>query len=158
MIRTLFITLGCLLVAGLFSIPAAAQGVEPPSKAPRWRGDQAPAVNPATFQGAEETGRYGTTFGRGLHKLGRGVLNFFTGPLEIPKRMAMVWRDTDPVTGIVVGGIEGFGWFIARSMTGAYDVLTFPIPVPANYAPLMDPEFVLPEVWGASVPGFAGDR
>ena len=73
MIRTLFITLGCLILAGLFSIPAAAQGVEPPSEAPRWRGDQAPAVNPATFQDAEEAGRYGTTFGRGLHKLGRGV-------------------------------------------------------------------------------------
>ena len=158
MTRTRILAVALVALITLALMPAAAQTVQAPSQAPAYRGSQAPVVNPYTFQDSEEVGRTHTTFGRQLHKLGRGLVNFITGPLEIPKRIAQVWRDTDPFTGAVVGGIEGFGWAIARSVTGIYDVFTFPIPVPANYEPLMVPEFVLPELWGATVPGFAGDR
>jgi putative exosortase-associated protein (TIGR04073 family) len=139
--------------------PAPARvEVQRPTQAPSYRGTQAPVVNPITFQGSETASRTNTAFGRGLHKLGRGILNTFTGFLEVPKRIAQVWRDTDPVTGAVVGGIEGLGWGLARTATGIYDIVTFPIPVPANYEPLMQPEFVMPELWGATIPGLAGDR
>ena len=148
------------LAACLFALAAVAtaQRVYTPDRAPANRGSQAPIINPHTFQDSEEVGRTNTTFGRQLHKLGRGVLNTFTGVLEIPKRIAQVWRDTDPVTGAVVGSIEGAGWAVARIATGVFDIVTFPIPVPPNYEPLMEPEYVLPELWGATVPGLAGDR
>jgi len=158
MIRTLTITLATAALAAAMALPAAAQGVTPPSGPPHWRGAEPPVTNPHTFQDSEQTGRHGTAFGGQLHKLGRGIINTVTGPLEIPKRIAQVWRDTDPITGAVVGGIEGFGWAVGRSATGIYDILTFPIPVPDNYAPIMEPEFILPQLWGATVPGFAGDR
>lgn len=152
---TLTLTLACLALIILASAPVGAQGMRTP---PGYRSADAPVVNPHTFSDSEEVGRTTTTFGRQLHKLGRGILNTFTGVLEVPKRIALVWRDSDPVTGLVVGGIEGAGWAVARTATGLFDVVTFPIPVPANYEPLMEPEFVLPETWGATIPGFAGDR
>lgn len=172
MTRSLTLALATAALALFALIPTSAQErvergvqvrrptreVERPAQAPPYRGSQAPVVNPITFADSEEVGRTQTQFGRGLHKLGRGALNILTGWLEIPKRIAQVWRDTDPVTGAVVGFFEGLGWGVARTATGFYDVVTFPIPVPANYEPLMEPEFVMPELWGATLPGFAGDR
>jgi putative exosortase-associated protein (TIGR04073 family) len=158
MSRTLTLALCLVALATVAMGPAVAQTVFTPDRAPTFRGSQAPVINPYTFQDSEEVGRTGTTFGRQLHKLGRGILNTLTGFLEVPKRIAQVWRDTDPITGAVVGTIEGAGWALARTATGLYEVVTFPIPVPANYEPLMEPEYVLPELWGATVPGLAGDR
>ncbi|NUP88199.1 MAG: exosortase system-associated protein, TIGR04073 family [Candidatus Sumerlaeia bacterium] len=165
MFRTLTLALTASALVTLTAGFATAQlrtdatpAIYAPSQAPTYRGSQAPIVNPYTFQDSEEVGRSNTTFGRQLHKLGRGLLNTLTGFLEVPKRIAQVWRDTDPVTGAVVGTIEGLGWGVARTATGIYDVVTFPIPVPANYEPMMQPEYVLPELWGATVPGLAGDR
>jgi len=135
-----------------------AQRVYTPEVPPTYRGTSTPVVNPNTFQDSETVSRSNTEWGRQLHKLGRGTVNLFTGWLEIPKNIAKVWRDTDPFTGLVVGGIEGFGWGIGRTATGIYDIFTFPIPTPANYEPLMQPEYITPRIWGATVPGIAGDR
>ena len=87
-----------------------------------------------------------------MHKLGRGVVNFFTGWIEIPKNIAVEWKKSDPFSGFVVGTVKGFGWGWGRTLCGVYDVFTFPLPIPENYAPLMDPEFILPGIWGADFP------
>jgi len=165
MTRSFTLALAAAALLALSASFAAAQlrtdattAIYAPDQAPTYRGAAAPVVNPYTFQDSEEVGRSNTTFGRQLHKLGRGIVNTFTGILEVPKRIAQVWRDTDPVTGAVVGTIEGLGWAVARTATGVFDVVTFPIPIPANYEPLMQPEYVMPEMWGATVPGLAGDR
>ena len=85
-------------------------------------------------------------------KLGRGVGNILTGWIEVPKNIAVNWEKTDPFTGLVVGSIKGIGWSWTRTVSGIYDVFTFPFPVPENYRPLMEPEFVLPSIWGAPLP------
>lgn len=87
-----------------------------------------------------------------LHKLGRGVVNLFTGVVEVPKAMAREWKRTDPVTGTVVGFFKGVGWGWTRTMTGAYEIATFPFPVPPGYEPIMEPEFVLTDTWGEPIP------
>jgi putative exosortase-associated protein (TIGR04073 family) len=89
---------------------------------------------------------------RPFKKLGRGVTNLVTSPLEIPNQMYVVSRkeyDEDAQTWAVVGGyIAGFfsgcgyaGW---RMGAGAYDLVTFPFPS-YEYS-LIDPEFISTEM------------
>lgn len=101
---------------------------------------------------ADDISREQSTAGKFLHKLGRGITNMLTGWIEIPKNIAVNWEKTDPFTGLIVGSIKGIGWSWTRTVSGLYDVFTFPFPVPENYRPLMEPEFVLPSIWGAPLP------
>lgn len=91
-------------------------------------------------------------FSKMLHKLGRGATNVFTCWVEIPRNVANEWEKTDPATGIVMGTIKGFGWGFARLVTGVYEAVTFPIPIPAGYEPMLQPEFVVTDVWGDPIP------
>ena len=86
------------------------------------------------------------------HKLGRGIVNILTGWIEIPKTIADKWRETDPATGFVMGFIQGSGWAFCRTATGFYDTVSFPFPAPDDYLPLMEPEFILPSIWGDELP------
>ncbi len=85
-------------------------------------------------------------------KLGRGLVNVLTGWIEIPKNVAKEWRQTDPFTGLIVGCIKGLGWGIGRTLAGVYEVFTFPFPIPRDYKPIMYPEYILPSIWGESLP------
>jgi len=61
-------------------------------------------------------------------KLRRGLANFATGWVEIPMAMDKAIKESNPVFGIIVGGIKGTVKGIARTAAGVYDVVTFPIP------------------------------
>lgn len=98
-----------------------------------------------------------SAFGKMQNKLGRGLANVFTGFVEVPKNISREWRKSDPATGVIVGGVKGVGWGFTRFATGAYETVTFPVPTPANYEPLMYPETPLPEVWGEQLPYFDRD-
>jgi putative exosortase-associated protein (TIGR04073 family) len=98
--------------------------------------------------------RDSSAFGRMQHKLGRGLTNMVTGVVEIPKNISREWRKSDPVTGVVVGGVKGVGWAVARTGVGIFETFTFPVPVPPNYEPLMQPEFAMPDQWGEQLPYF----
>ena len=89
-----------------------------------------------------------------MHKLGRGIVNVLTGWIEIPKNVAVEWKKTDPFSGVVIGTVKGFGWGWGRTVSGVYDIVTFPLPVPEDYNPLMEPEFILPDIWGADFPHY----
>ena len=75
-------------------------------------------------------------------KFVRGVTNLATGVGEIPKQIYLIGQKEGWVQGIFRGPFEGLGMFIARTVGGAYEVVTFPIPVPSNYQPMMLPEYV----------------
>ncbi len=106
----------------------------------------------AQAQVDEDVYRQNTDIQKMFHKLGRGVSNVLLGWVEIPKNVAREWRNTEPFTGTIVGLIKGFGWGIARTMAGFYEVVSFPFPIPRSYEPIMYPEFVLPSVWGERLP------
>lgn len=72
----------------------------------------------------------------------RGVTNLVTGVAELPKQVYLVGRAEGWVKGAFRGPIEGLGMVIARTIAGAYEVLTFPLPVPPGYQPLLLPEYV----------------
>jgi len=102
--------------------------------------------------GADEPYREQTASAKMLHKLGRGITNVFTCWVEVPRNIASEWQKTDPVTGFFMGTVEGLGWGFARFATGVYDTCTFPFPIPADYQAMMEPEFVITDIWGDPVP------
>jgi len=80
-------------------------------------------------------GQFGTKFVR-------GVANLATGMGEFPKQIYLIWEKEGWVQGTFRGPIEGLGMFIARTVAGAYEVVTFPVPVPSGYQPMLLPEYV----------------
>lgn len=110
------------------------------------------AMGAATRVDAQDLGRDRRDISLMFRKLGRGTMNILTGWVEIPKNIAIRWKDSDPLSGIVWGGFEGIGWGFARTAGGFYEVVTFPFPLPRDYKPIMEPEFILTPLWGEPAP------
>ena len=93
-------------------------------------------------------------------KFTRGAANIATGWMEMPKQVYLVGRREGWVTGALRGPIDGLGMFIARTIAGAYEVLTFPLPLPPQYQPMLLPEYIwqpeLPAEQADAAPPLAG--
>ena len=87
-----------------------------------------------------------------VSKLFRGIANAATGWMEIPKQMSLTWQGQGPGVGLSWGFIKGIGWAIARSVGGAYEIVTFPFPIPEEYKSIMQPEYVLSDLPSGSPP------
>ena len=74
-------------------------------------------------------------------KLQRGFLNVALSPIEISNELSKeVKNDTFPpswVAGLGRGSIYAVG----RALVGVYEMVTFPLPFPAHYKPVLQPEF-----------------
>ena len=78
------------------------------------------------------------------NKLGRGFCNIVTSPLEIlnqPVQMAKTERWPIAMAG---GFFKGIGMMLVRLGTGVYEIVTFPLPCPNGYEPILKPEFIIP--------------
>lgn len=106
----------------------------------------------SAFAGADDSSRQQSDISKMGHKLGRGVTNIVTCWLEWPRSVATEWSKTDPVSGLIVGTAKGFAWGFARLASGVYETITFPFPVPPNYATIIEPEFIVTDLWGAPIP------
>ena len=81
-----------------------------------------------------------------LKKLGRGAANILTSPVEIVYRVGEVNNESGPVAAFTWGVINGVYRMCMRAVVGVYEVVTFPIPLPKDYKPIIDdPEFFLSE-------------
>jgi putative exosortase-associated protein (TIGR04073 family) len=79
-------------------------------------------------------------------KLGRGIVNIATGWVELPKNIYDTSVDTNnPLMGITYGTLKGLGMTVVRTGAGAYDTVTFLFPVPQDYKPILQPQFVFDE-------------
>ena len=79
-------------------------------------------------------------------KLGRGLVNVATGWIELPKNIYDTSVETNnPLMGITYGLIKGVGMTVVRTGAGAYDIATFLFPIPEDYKPVLEPEFVFEE-------------
>ena len=78
-------------------------------------------------------------------KLLRGAVNTLTGWIELPKNIYDKTVEDNLATGLTAGLIGGVGMSVVRTGTGVYEVITFPVPCPENYEPILEPEFVLSE-------------
>lgn len=85
-------------------------------------------------------------------KLGRGLCNLATSPLEIFYRMFEAGKQTDLFGTLTCGFVEGVCKMGFRAMIGLYEVVTFPFPVPEGYEPIVkDPEFFWPSLQDKAV-------
>ena len=83
-------------------------------------------------------------------KLVRGLANVFLGWLEIPRNIHNTTQEESLLEGWTVGTGKGLGYTVLRFFVGAYEVITFPFPLPDEYVPVYKPEFV----WQASGPKY----
>lgn len=79
-----------------------------------------------------------------VEKLGRGVANVATSPLGLLKGIGDANEESGIFAGLTWGVLQGTVNVVKRAAVGVYEVATFPIPLPKDYAPILDePEFFL---------------
>ena len=81
-----------------------------------------------------------------VQKLKRGISNAAFGWLEIPKYMIIEAMHANPeykasLFGVIYGPFKGAGHGALRMLSGAYDIVTFPINYPANQVSLVAPDY-----------------
>ena len=80
--------------------------------------------------------------GGAIKKLARGAVNVVTGWVEIPKRIDETAWDHGTAAGLTWGLLRGIGYAFVRTAAGFYEVVTFPVPAPPGYAPVIQPPFI----------------
>jgi putative exosortase-associated protein (TIGR04073 family) len=76
-----------------------------------------------------------------LHKAGRGLAEITTPFLEIPGNIKQTTDRDGAPAGWTEGFAKGLGMAIIRPPVGVYELVTAPIPAPANYEPILKPEY-----------------
>jgi putative exosortase-associated protein (TIGR04073 family) len=75
------------------------------------------------------------------HKFARGWINILASPLEVPMALKHTVRDPGVILGIPAGFVQGTVMAAGRIFTGAYEILTAPLPYPQGYRPVIEPEY-----------------
>ena len=77
-------------------------------------------------------------------KLGRGISNVVSSPLELSKNIGDANKSDGTFAALTSGLLQGLADTVGRIVIGAYEIVTFPIPIPEDYkAILTDPEYFL---------------
>ena len=81
-----------------------------------------------------------------MKKLGRGICNALTFPLEIPEQINRTNNSDGPMAAMTYGLLKGVAMTGLRAVVGVYEIATFPIPFPKGYGPILtEPEFFFEE-------------
>jgi len=82
-------------------------------------------------------------------KLGRGLCNVVTFPFELPSQISKANISDGPMAAMTWGVVKGLGMTAFRALVGVYEVVSFPVPVPDGYKPILtDPEFFFEDqIW-----------
>jgi putative exosortase-associated protein (TIGR04073 family) len=103
------------------------------------------SATPASDQQIQElqkAKKCGVSNDRAWKKLGRGVCNLATFPFELTNQIGRTNNSDGAMAALTWGIIKGVGMTGFRALVGAYEVVTFPFPIPGNYDPILtDPEF-----------------
>jgi putative exosortase-associated protein (TIGR04073 family) len=62
-----------------------------------------------------------------IQKAERGFMNAAFGWSEIPKRIVDKTKESNPIKGVLIGGWQGLCRAFARTVSGAADLVSFPI-------------------------------
>lgn len=95
---------------------------------------------PAAQAGEGQSYLHGAT-----RKLGRGVCNIITCPLELLRVPDLVGRSDGYLAASTVGLARGLVHGVLRGLAGVIEVVTFPIEVPNDFGPIVKPEYVWTE-------------
>lgn len=75
-------------------------------------------------------------------KLIRGAANVCGCFLEIPQSIGEEWKaSNNAAIGMFAGFFKGTALTMGRLFSGSWDLLTFPIAIPADYEPVVKPDF-----------------
>jgi putative exosortase-associated protein (TIGR04073 family) len=74
-------------------------------------------------------------------KAGRGLAGMTLGVLEVPGNIVQETRTNGVFSGVTIGLAVGLGKLVARELVGVYEFVTAPFPAPANFEPVLQPEF-----------------
>lgn len=75
-------------------------------------------------------------------KLGRGLANVITAPLELLREPYLLSQLEGGVAAVTVGLMRGIASAIIREAAGVFEVATFFLPIPKNFQPLVKPEYI----------------
>jgi putative exosortase-associated protein (TIGR04073 family) len=65
-----------------------------------------------------------------------------TFPLELPSQISKTNVTDGPMAAFTWGLLKGVGMTGFRALVGVYETVTFPMPIPERYEPILtDPEF-----------------
>ncbi len=73
-----------------------------------------------------------------IKKLGRGLWNTLTAVGEIPTSVMEDRGGSGMIAGKTHGLIEGIGRFFVKTIAGAVEIVTFPLPFPNENKPILD--------------------
>lgn len=74
-------------------------------------------------------------------KLQRGFLNVALSPIEISNELSKEIRNDTLPPSWFIGLGRGAAYTVGRALVGVYEMVTFPLPYPAHYKPVLHPEF-----------------
>lgn len=74
-----------------------------------------------------------------VEKLGRGLANVATGWLEVPATIEQRYHEDDPAATMISGAFIGVFKAIGRTAVGAFETVTFLLPIPPDYGPILPP-------------------
>ena len=72
-----------------------------------------------------------------IHKLGRGVVNALFGFAEVPINIQKRFNSRDTAGSFMTGALYGVFEGLARTGVGVYETVTFFLPYPENFAPIL---------------------
>ena len=75
-------------------------------------------------------------------KLGRGLANVLTAPLELVRVPTLLGENEGGIAALTVGIIQGFKASVIRAAVGVFEAATFFTPFPHGFLPILKPEFV----------------
>ena len=77
-----------------------------------------------------------------IRKLGRGLANVLTCPLELLRTPTLAARDHGTIAGATVGLVQGIWNLLRRGGAGVFEIATFYADNPKGLEPPVKPEFV----------------
>lgn len=76
-----------------------------------------------------------------FRKLGRGVANIVTCPVEFTKALGSSYESGGVYEAVTYGIFKGLIMTTVRAGLSFYEVVSFPIPLPLEYKSILQPEF-----------------
>jgi len=83
-------------------------------------------------------------------KFGRGMANIVASPMELYAQPLLLAKNSEPAIAVFGGLFKGISMMIAREIVGAYEIATFPLPIPWGYRPIITPATVFTD-WDTRV-------
>jgi len=74
-------------------------------------------------------------------KMYRGILNTFTGWVELVRQPTMIIKEDGPI-GVPIGLTSGVFMAVTRTGAGIIEALTFPFTIHGSYDSIIDPDLV----------------